>query len=114
MLVFPTGFKIYLGVEALDMRKSFNGFWAIATERLWEDPRQGAVFAFTNKSRDRLQLLYWDSTSVWVLAKRLEKGRFSWQQGSDQGKVVLSPKALTMLLADIRLKEGCRNAWYER
>lgn len=114
MLAFPAGFKIYLGVEAVDMRKSFNGLWAMATERLREDPRQGAVFGFTNKSRDRVKLLYWDGTGVWVLAKRLEKGRFSWPQGSDPAKMALSPEALTMLLAGIDLKEGCRKAWYER
>ena|SRR5687767_8970452 len=113
MLAFPAGFKIYLGVEAVDMRKQFNGLWAMAAERLKEDPRQGAVFAFTNKSRDRLKLLYWDGTGVWVLAKRLEKGRFSWPQGSDRAKLALTPEALTMLLAGIDLRSGCKKAWYE-
>jgi transposase len=69
MLAFPAGFKIYLAVEAVDMRKQFNGLWALATERLKEDPLQGAVFAFTNRDRTRLKLLYWDGTGVWVLAK---------------------------------------------
>jgi hypothetical protein len=36
MLAFPAGFKIYLAVEAVDMRKQFNGLWALATERLKE------------------------------------------------------------------------------
>ena len=56
MLAFPAGFKIYLAVEPVDMRKQFNGLWALASERLREDPRRGAVFAFTNKPRDRLKL----------------------------------------------------------
>jgi transposase len=68
MLAFPVGFKIYLAVEAVDMRKQLNGLWALATERLKEDPLQGAVFAFTNRDRTRLKLLYWDGTGVWVLA----------------------------------------------
>ena len=114
MLAFPAGFKIYLAVEPVDMRKQVNGLWALATERLKEDPRQGAVFAFTNKSLDRLKLLYWDGTGVWVLAKRLERGRFSWPVGSDRTKLSLTPEALTMLLAGIDLKDGCKKAWYER
>ena len=114
MLAFPAGFKIYLAVEAVDMRKQFNGLWALAAERLGEDPRQGAVFAFTNKPRNRLKLLYWDGTGVWVLAKRLEKGRFTWPAGSDRCKLSLTPEALTMLLAGIDLKAGCQKAWYER
>jgi transposase len=114
MLGFPTGLRIYLAVEPVDMRKQFNGLWALATERLREDPRQGALFVFTNRGRDRLKMLYWDGTGPWVFAKRLEKGRFSWPLGSDKTRLSLAPEALTMLLAGIDLKDGCKKAWYER
>jgi transposase len=96
------------------MRKQFNGLWTLATERLREDPRQGAAFIFGNKDRDRIKILYWDGTGSWIFAKRLEKGCFTWPQGSDAIKVSLAPEALTMLLAGIDLKDGCRKAWYER
>jgi transposase len=113
MLAFPAGFKIYLAVEPVDMRKQFNGRWALAGEKLREDPRSWAVFVFCNKDRDRVKLLYWDGTGVWVMAKRLEKGRFTWPVGSDRTKLALAPEALTMLLAGIDLKAGCKKAWYE-
>ena len=114
MLAFPAGFRIYLAIEPVDMRKHFNGLWAMVVERLKEDPRQGAVFVFGNKDRDRVKLLYWDGSGVWVMSKRLERGRFSWPIGSDRVKMALTPEALTMLLAGIDLKEGCQKAWYER
>jgi len=44
MLMLPTALKIYLAIEPADMRKQFNGLWTLATERLREDPRQGAAF----------------------------------------------------------------------
>ena len=114
MLAFPAGLRIFLALEAVDMRKQFNGLWAVASEKLREDPKSGAVFAFTNKKRDRLKLLYWDGTGVWVLAKRLEAGRFSWPKDRTGGKLAMSPEALTMLIAGIDLKKGMQKAWYER
>jgi len=114
MLGFPSALKVYLAIEPVDMRKQFNGLWTLAEDQMKEDPRQGALFVFTNKPRDRLKMLYWDGSGVWVLAKRLEQGRFSWPLGGNGVKLSLTPEALTMLLAGIDLKQGCKKAWYER
>jgi len=114
MLTFPSALRIFLAVEPVDMRQQFNGLWAQADQKLQENPRSGALFVFINKDRNRLKMLYWDGTGVWIFAKRLEKGRFSWPVGSDQTKLTLTPPALTMLLSGIDLKDGCQKAWYER
>lgn len=114
MLTFAPTQRIYLALEPVDMRKQFNGLWALAQEKLREDPFSGALFVFTNKDRDRLKILFWDGSGVWVLAKRLEKGRFSWPLGHSATKITLEPAALTMLLSGIDLKDGCKKAWYER
>jgi transposase len=114
MLSFSTTQRIYLALEPVDMRKQFNGLWALAGERLREDPFSGALFVFTNKEKDRIKILCWDGTGVWVAAKRLEKGRFSWPALTGAAKVDMEPAALTMLLAGIELKDGRKKAWYER
>ncbi len=95
------------------MRKQFKGLWSAATEQLREDPRQGAVFVFANRDRNRIKLLYWDGTGVWVLAKRLEKGRFTWPC-ADGAKLALAPAELTLLLAGIDLRKTTIKSWHGR
>ena len=79
MFSFPNQTRVYLWVQSVDMRKSFNELWAEARTQLREDPFHGALlFVFSNKRRDGLKILYWHGSSAWVFAKRLEKGRLSW------------------------------------
>jgi transposase len=115
MLSFPSAIKIFVAVEPVDMRKQGNGLWSAAQEKLHEDPKNGAIFAFINKERTRLKLLYWDGTGVWVLAKRLEQGRFSWPAPSEcKTKLSLAPEALALLVGGVELKHGSLKPWYER
>ena len=44
MLSFSGSLKVFVAVEACDLRKGFNGLHGLVTERLGEDPRQGALF----------------------------------------------------------------------
>lgn len=69
MLGFPSALKVYLAVAPVDMRKQYDGLWAVAEQELKLDPFGGALFVFTNRERNRIKLLYWDGSGVWVLAK---------------------------------------------
>ncbi|MEE9369649.1 MAG: IS66 family insertion sequence element accessory protein TnpB [Pontiella sp.] len=40
--------KVVLAVEPVDLRKSFNGLYAIARSELGEVPENGALFIFSN------------------------------------------------------------------
>lgn len=114
MLSLPNQLRVFVAVEPVDMRKQFDGLWAVARDHLGEDPKGGALFAFTNKARNRLKLLYFDGTGVWVFAKRIEQGRLTWPIGSNGRKLAIAPAAMTMLMSGIDLKQGTLKAWYER
>jgi transposase len=72
---FGAATRIYLAPGATDMRKSFEGLYGLVRDRLQCDPLSGHVFLFANARRNRMKLMFWDTTGLWVCAKRLEKGR---------------------------------------
>ena len=80
--------KIYIAVEAVDMRKGFEGLHGLVRDRLGQDPLSGHLFLFTNRTRTRLKALVWDGSGLWVCAKRLEKGRFHWPAAEKQAHSV--------------------------
>ncbi len=116
MLSFTGSLKVFVALEACDMRKGFNGLHALVTERLGEDPRAGSLFVFSNRRRSRLKILYWDGSGLWILSKRLERGTFSWPKSvePEATKLKLSPEALAMLTDGVDLRGARLRPWYER
>ena len=108
--------KVYLALGATDMRKGFDGLYGLVRDRLWCEPTSGHLFLFCNARRNRLKILYWDSTGLWICAKRLERGRFSWPTASGEAetKVLLSHEELALLLGGIDLSRTRRKEWYRR
>ena len=105
--------RIYLAAGATDMRKGFEGLYGLARDRLSCDPLSGHIFLFTNARHNRLKLLFWDGSGLWVCAKRLEKGRFRWPEAEgSQLKVVLNHEELALLVGGIDLAATRRRRWY--
>jgi transposase len=116
MLSFSGSLKVFVALEACDMRKGFNGLYAAVTEKLGEDPRNGTLFVFSNRRHTRIKILYWDGTGLWVLSKRLEQGTFSWPKQIEPGvtRLKLTPQALAMLTDGVDLRGAKLRPWYER
>lgn len=116
MLSFHGGLKVYVATAPCDLRKSFNGLWALVSEELNLDPKSGAVFLFTNRCKNRIKILYWDGTGVWIMTKRLEAGTYWWPKSAQPGakKISLTPEAFAMLINGVELRDGGLRAWYER
>lgn len=115
MFGFGAATRIYLATGATDMRKGFNGLYGIVRDRLQCDPLSGHVFLFSNAQRNRLKVLFWDRSGLWVCSKRLEKGRFHWPDSGDTaGKIVLSHEEFAMLLGGIDLGQAQPRRWYRK
>lgn len=102
--------RIYLARDPADMRKSYNGLFALVGSQLRQDPLSGHLFIFGNRRRDRLKILFWDGSGFWIHAKRLEKGTFYWPGGSEQ-TVEMSHAQLALLLGGIDLAQTRARRW---
>lgn len=106
--------KIYIAVEAVDMRRGFEGLYGLVRDHLGHDPLSGHLFLFANRARTRLKALVWDGSGLWVCAKRLEKGRFRWPGSEDERSVSLRAGELALLLNGLDLKQVKPRDWYRR
>ena len=75
--------RIWLAVEAVDMRLGIDGLSARIEASLGRTPCDGTAYAFTNRRRSRLKLLVWDGTGVWLSQRRLHRGYFTGPSASD-------------------------------
>ena len=110
MLSLSTATRVFVALEPVDLRQSFNGLYSRVQAVLQEDPMSGHLFVFTNRSRQRLKILFWDGSGLWVCAKRLEKGTFGWPQGEGASRCLRSEE-LNLLVHGL---EGIRRRNWHR
>jgi transposase len=74
--VIPAGVQIFVALEPIDLRFSFDRLSGIAREQIGYDPRSGALFVFYSRRRDALKVLFFDGSGMCQFYKRLDRGVF--------------------------------------
>lgn len=113
MLTPPSGVRIFLGVEPVDMRGSFKSM-AGAARRLGLEPLDGYYYLFFNRRRRLCKMVWFDGSGWCLFSKRLERGTFELPTvpaGTTQ--VSIDPGTLAALLEGIPL-EAPRRKWFRR
>src|SRR5579875_2172013 len=111
MLSLSPATRIFIALEPVDRRAGFNRLYAHVQSRLNQDPLSGHLFVFTNRLRNRIKILYFDGSGLWVCAKRLERGSFGWPSGEEPVRS-LRPEELEVLLHG--LEATPRGHWFRR
>lgn len=103
-MFFPEGqVRVHLYGQPADMRKSFDGLYALARHAMGQDPLSGALFVFVNRRGTQVKVLYFDRSGFCVWSKRLESGRFigDWR---DVRNRAMDWTALKMLLEGLEIR----------
>jgi transposase len=109
----PQATQIWLAVEPVDMRLGIDGLSLRVQQALGATPCNGSAYAFCNKRGNRLKLLVWDGTGVWLAQRRLHRGRVVWPRGHEAA-CTLSQEEWQWLITGIdwqRLTAQANPAW---
>lgn len=111
MFTVTSALRVLVATTPVDLRGSFNRLHLLVVEQLQADPLSGHLFVFTNRRRNRLKVLYWDGSGLWVCAKRLERGKFTWPV-SDLRHVRLRSEEFSALIHGLVVQ--AKAGWYRR
>jgi len=106
--------KIYLYRDPVDFRKQSSGLAAIVESDIGHNPFEGGLYAFTNRRRNRVKCLYWESNGFVLYCKALAEEKFRWPRRCDE-VMALTGEQINWLLDgyDITLMKGHKTLHYE-
>lgn len=105
--MIPAGVEIFVALEPVDMRLSFDRLSGLALEQIGHDARSGALFIFFGRRRDGLKILFFDGSGMASFYKRLDRGRFQLPEAPTKAAkhVEIDDAALEALLDGINVKD---------
>jgi transposase len=109
--MIPRGVEIFVGLEPIDLRWSFDRLAATSEERVGRPARSGALFVYFGKRRDAIKVLFFDGSGLCQFYKRLDKGTFQVPEVEKGGaSVAIDERTLDDLLdgIDVEAKPSAR------
>lgn len=105
--MIPRGVEIFVGLDPIDLRWSFDRLAGVVAERIGREARGGALFVFFGKRRDAIKVVFFDGTGMCLFYKRLDQGTFRLPTPERDGttSVTLDERALDDLLDGLALED---------
>jgi len=97
--------NIYLANHYVDMRKSIEGLTQIVNLQFEMNVLDHSLFIFTNKSRNRIKILYYESNGFWLFIKRIEHGKFKVTEKEGSHTRIITSAQLNWLLEGLEFEE---------
>jgi transposase len=108
--VIPRGVEVFVGLEPIDLRWSFDRLSGVVMEKLGREVRGGALFVFFGKRHAALKAIFFDGNGLCLFYKRLDKGTFRLPEPRHEGEltVMLEERELDDLVAGLVLEQPVR------
>jgi transposase len=99
--------RVFVCLKPIDFRKGIDGMVSYCNRELGRNPRDGAIFCFSNRSKTSIKILYYDSQGYWLCQKRLSAGKLRYwpTEDSDTRAKELSLHELTVIIYDGSLEK---------
>jgi len=116
-MFFPEGqVRVFVYGEPVNMRLSFDGLYALALNKIGENPLTGNLFAFINRRATQIKVLYFDRTGLCVWSKRLEEERLiaNWRDVATREMDWTSLKLLLEGIEPKRVRKRYKTPSFQR
>ena len=98
MLQLTPQSRIFVALVPVDFRKGIDGLAALCRRAFGQNPLDGAIYVFRNRTGTTLKLLCYDGQGYWLCTKRLSVGRLRWWPRAPGTTVRLAARELQVLL----------------
>tara|TARA_B100000959_G_scaffold286158_1_gene363616 strand:+ start:432 stop:794 length:363 start_codon:yes stop_codon:yes gene_type:complete len=92
--------KVFIHSRPTDLRKGYDGLFALVRDVLKCDPLSGHIFLFVSRNRRRCKALHWDGTGLAIYMKRAEDFLFvaPWERCATNGSCEMTTVELALFL----------------
>jgi transposase len=103
--MIPSGVQVFVALDPVDLRCSFDKLAGLAQEQVGYDARSGALFVFFGRRRSALKILFFDGSGMCIFYKRLDKSTFQLPDAVGDGTrhVEIDDATLEALLDGIQV-----------
>lgn len=108
--MIPHGVEVFIALDPVDLRWSFDRLTGLVVERVGRPSRGGALVVFFGKRRDAVKVLFFDGTGLCIFYKRLDRGTFRLPEPPTPGamSVAISERELEDLLDGVAVERTKR------
>lgn len=83
--MIPHGVEVFVGLDPIDLRWSFDRLSGVVGEQIAREPRSGALFVFFGRRRDAMKIFFFDGSGLCIFYKRLDRGAFRIPEAVESG-----------------------------